>query len=155
MNAITTSLPIKKKLIRRPLWKMKSVADFLDLDYGRVMEKIQSGELPFAFDISARKSRSEPRVLAHCVVEMKMGAIPSIGATRNLTMEKVINLILPDRAIRSTELKRLLGCGSDHVYKLAKNFSVARKPAANDGPNSYTVFHRASVEKFLSSRRIV
>ncbi|HEX3857685.1 MAG TPA: hypothetical protein VHY30_10375 [Verrucomicrobiae bacterium] len=156
MNSAAPILPLKNKLIRRPLWKMKSVGDFLDLEYEQVMAHIQSGGLLWAFNIATRGSRIEPRVLAHCAVEKKMGEIAETGAMRKLTLGKVINLILPPRNIRSTELKRILSCSSCHIYALAKNnFKIVRKATAKDGPDSYTVFQRASVEKFLEKRRMI
>jgi hypothetical protein len=155
MNPPGTILPLKKKMVRRPLWKIKSVQDFLNLEYEQVMAKIQSGELLWAFNIGNDRARSEIRVLSHCVVELKMGEIHQVGPTRKLTLLKVINLILPGRDIRSTELKRFFSCGSEHIHQLAKkNFIVARKPKAADGPHSFTVFRRASVAKFLERRRI-
>jgi hypothetical protein len=138
---------------RRPLWKPISVMDFLDLDYDQVMAKIQSGDFSFAFDIGLG-TRSAPRILAISVLEHKLGPLPDIGATRDLKLPEVINLVLPCRDIRSTELKGLFSCDSQHVHRLKKYFRVARKPQAADGPNSYTVFHRASVETFLAQRRM-
>lgn len=158
MTSTAPIMPLKNKLVRRPLWKVKSVGDFLDLEYDQVLAKIQCGEILWAFNIATRVSRGsriEPRVLSHCVVEKKMGEIAEIGATRKLTLEKVIGLILPKRDVRSTELKRVFACDGDHVYALAKdNFTVTRKPTAKDGPNSYTVFSRASIENFLAKRRM-
>jgi hypothetical protein len=149
--------PIVDKLLRRKLWKMRSVQDFLDLEYEQVLAMIQNGELCWAFDIGSGGARGEPHVLAHCAVEKKYGMIKEIGRlTRKLTFYQVVQLILPRRHVRSTELKRIFSCGSDHIHKLAKdNFTVAREPKAADGPNSFTVFNRASIAKFLSERRMI
>jgi hypothetical protein len=143
------------RLLRRPLWKMQSVQDLLLLEYEQVLALIHSGELCWAFDIRGRGRRVEPRVLAHCVVERKFGVINEIGPTRKLTIRKVFQLILPRRDVRSTELKRKFSCEQQHIHFLGReNFTIARKPQATDGSNSFTVFGLASVEKFLAKRRI-
>ena len=136
----------------RPLWKVRSVADFLCLEPCQVMQQIESGELLWAFDIGLSGRMTEPRILSRCAVEKKFGVVDSVGSTRNLSLPEVINLILPARDLRSTELERLLSCSQQHVYAL--KFKIARKPAAKDGPHAFTVFTRTSVAEFLSSRRI-
>lgn len=154
MNPQALIATIKINLLRRPLWQVGTVSDCLDMTRDEVMAKIDSGEFAWAFNIAAAKSRSETRILAHCVVENAMGPLNEIGATRNLQLPQVLDLVLPKRDIRSTELKRIFSCAHNHVHQIAQSFSVASKPTATDGPNSFTVYHRASVAKFLTDRRI-
>ncbi len=119
------------------------------------MEKVQSGELLFAFNIGLGR-RAAVRIFSACVVELKLGVVAKVGPTRKLDLKRVIDLILPQRDVRSTELKRLLSIEQQHVYRLAQIFFVVtRKPKDADGPNSLTVFSRASVVKFLKERRMV
>jgi len=154
VNPGALKLVITANLKRHPLWKVKTIEDFFDLSRAQVMAKIENGEFPWAFNIATGARRSEPRVLGYCVMKKTLGPFDGIGATRNLELPEVINFILPKRDIRSTELKRLLSCDQKHVYNLAPNFTVTKKPAAKDGPHSFTVFSRASVARFLQKRRM-
>ncbi len=154
MKSGTLKMVIAANLKRHPLWKVKTIEDFFDLSRDLVMAKIENGEFPWAFNIATSARRSEPRVLGYCVMEKTAGPFEGIGATRNLELPEVINFILPQRDVRSTELQRLLSCDQGHVYHLAPNFTVTKKPAAKTGPHSFTVFSRASVARFLQKRRM-
>ena len=131
------------------------MAELFDQTHAQITAKVEAGEIAWAFDIGGGVRCSEPRLLSYAVMETKIGPIEGIGATRDLKLPEVINLVLPQRDIRSTELARLLSCEHQHVYRLAGEFRVARKPAAKDGPHSYTVFNRASVARFLKNRRMI
>jgi hypothetical protein len=146
---------LRLNAIRRPLWKENSAADFLDLDHEQVRQRIEDGRFPYAFNIGLGKRCGEARILALSIVEERFGPHPTIGATRNLKLDDVINLVLPNRPnIRSTELKRFLSCSSCQVHNLKKYFRITRKPSAADGPKSFTVFRRASVAGWLAQRRM-
>lgn len=156
MNPTALIASIQISLLRRPLLRPQTVQDCLDKTRDEVNAMIESGELAFAFDLATKPgTRTDPRIFTLCVAE-KTGWKSPAGQTKNFQLPEVIGMILPKRDVRSTELKKLFACGSDHVYQLAKkNFTVARKPKDADGPNSYTVFHRASVERFLAQRRMI
>jgi hypothetical protein len=146
---------IKVNLMRRPLWHHRTVMDCLDLTREQLNERIQNGQLAFAFEVGTAKRISEPRILSLCVIENQLGPIPGIGSTRNMGLSEVIDkFILPQRDIRSTELCRLLSLERKAVYKMAAALVKTQEPIATDGPNSYTVFSRASVAEFLAARRI-
>ena len=155
MNPAVINAVIRANIKRRPLWKVKTIEDFFDLPRARVMAKIESGEFPWAFNIGQGKHTKEPRILAYSVLEAQIGPFEGIGATKNLQLPELINLILPARDVRSTELGRLFSCGHDQIRKLTPNFIITKKPAAQDGPLSFTVFSRASVAKFLAQRRML
>lgn len=155
MNPLTLKLVIAANLKRRPLWKVKTIEDFFDLSRSKVMARIESGEFPWAFNIGLGERISEPRILGYSVMESLLGPFDNIGTTKNLQLPEVINLILPKRDVRSTELKRLLSCNPQHVQNLADQFTITKKPTAKDGPYSYTVFSRASVAGFLQKRRML
>ena len=146
---------IAAKLTRRPLWKAQSAAAFMDVEYDQIIQKIQNGELLWAFNVGTSSRRVEPRILSHCIVECKLGQT-AIGPTNKLNLAQVINLILPQRDLRSTELRRILSCSHQQVFSIAKKFkfTITRKPNQKDGPNSYTVFSRASVARFLMKGRM-
>ena len=147
---------IKVNLLRRPLWQLATVSDCLDMPREEIEAEIESGKIPWAFNIAATtKTRQETRVLGACIVERAMGPVNGIGATQNMQLPEVLNLVLPARDIRSTELQRIFSCTHQHVYQLANNFRVTRKPESHDGPESCTVFARSSVASFLGERRIL
>jgi hypothetical protein len=146
---------IQIKLLRCPLMRVQTVQDCLAKTRDEVNGMIESGELPFAFDLSTKPgTRKEPRIFSLCVAE-KTGWKNSAGQTKNYHLSEVIGMILPRRDVRSTELERILACSEQHVHTLKTNFTAIRKPAVKSGPNSYTVFQQASVEKFLTERRMV
>lgn len=154
MNPLTLKLIITANLKRRPLWRAKTIEDFFDLSRRKVMARIESGEFPWAFNIGLGK-KCEPRIFGYSVMESVLGPFENIGATKNLQLAEVINLILPKRDVRSTELARLLSCNQKHVQTLIPQFTITKKPTAKDGPYSFTVCSRASVAAFLEKRRIV
>jgi hypothetical protein len=147
---------IQINLLRCPLMRPQTVQDVLNKSRDEVDSMIEDGSLPFAFDLSTNQgARKDPRIFTLCVAE-NTGWKNPVGQTKNFKLPEVIGMILPKRDVRSTELKKIFACGGDHVYQLAKNnFTVTRQPTAKDGPDSYTVFQRASVEKFLEKRRMI
>ena len=155
MNARPLKEMIWVNLKRRPLWSVRVLEDFFSLTRQQVIEKIENGDFPWAFNVGCGTRRKEIRLLGHGVTEKTIGPFPEIGATKNLKLIEVVDLILPQRDVRSTELRRIFSCSSKLVYDLAKDFRVAKKAMAKDGPYSYTVFQRASVAKFLENRRML
>lgn len=154
ISPITLTAFITAVMKRRPLWKVRTVEDFFNLSRAQVLAKIDNGEIFWAFNIGQGR-KSDLRVLSWCVMEDPKNPFPEIGATRNLKLPEVINLILPQRDVRSTELQRRFSCGPKQIYTIAKgNFKITQKPLQADGPNSYTIFSRASVERFLIRRRV-
>ena len=155
MNPVALIASIQISLLRRPLLHMRTVQDCLDKTQEEVANMIECGELAYAFDVAMpAASRKEPRVFALCVAE-KAGWKNPVGATRNLQLPEVVNMILPGRDVRSTELTRLFSCSHQQVYQLAAQLQVTKKPEAAAGPTAYTVFSRASVAEWLAERRIV
>jgi hypothetical protein len=156
LNITPTALlaTISFNLLRRPLLRVETVQDCLGKSRDEVDAMIQDGSLAYAFDISTKPgTRTEPRIFTLCVAEKTGWRNPS-GQTKNYQLAEVVGMILPQRDVRSTELRNLFACSCDHIYQLANNFKVTRKPAATGGPNSYTVFSRASIETFLTRRVI-
>lgn len=156
MNPAAIFAAINVTLLQRPLLRVETAQDCLNKSRREINAMIENGELPFAFDISTDQGRTkEPRIFTLCVAE-KTGWKSPIGETKNFQLNDVLAMVLPKRDLRSTETARIFACSGDQIQKLAKlNFTVTRKPTATDGPNSYTVFSRASVARWLESRRII
>lgn len=134
----------------KPTLALESCADFFDRDYGALTEDVENQVIKFAWDIAAAgAARREIRIYA-----------PSAWAfcyqrpMPQLTDDQVYKLILPNRDIKSTELQRILACSHQHIHVIKEHFTVTRPPRHEDGPLSYTVFARASIESFLRSRRL-
>ena len=153
MTAAALTASLKVSLLRTPLLRVETVQDCLALTREQVNAMIESGELPFAFYLATTAKRKEPRIFTLCVAERTGWKNPG-GETKNFQLPEVIGMILPKRDVRSTELARLLACSHQSVHSAKNHFAIVRQPAASSGPNSYTVFSRASVEKFLTRRRM-
>lgn len=146
---------IQLNLAFRPLFHRQTVQDCLCLSREAVNKMIQSGELAWAFDVGIGNYRSEPRILTLCIVEQQLGPIPAIGASKNLRLQEVVNLIFPQRNIRSTELKRIFSCGNDWFRHNRHNFKIVQPARAKDGPYSYCVISRQSAADFLVKGRMM
>ncbi len=150
--ALIASLQVS--LLRRPLLRVETVQDCLALSREEVNAMIESGDLAFAFDLATKSAkRKEPRIFTLCVAE-KTGWKNPTGQTKNFQLPDVIGMILPKRDVRSTELQRILACSHQQIYLPENRFSVCKQPSTNSGPNSFSVFSRASVERFLVERRM-
>lgn len=149
---------IKINLLRRPLWESHTVQDCLDIKRDRLIEMIEAGELAWAWNIGLGGNRREVRVLGHCVVERQTGVIPQIGATRNLKLAEVVDLILPRvrQTLRGRELQSLFLCNPDAIRQLrmAGELDLVAETLPKHGPNASRHYTRESLVKFLERRRI-
>ena len=149
------SLPIDLPRTK-PTLALESCADFFDRDYAELVLDVENRLIKFAWDIQRDAGPNLEDNGRRCIRIYAPAAwafcyqrpMPTIKE------ENVYKLILPNRDIRSTELKRILACSHQHVHELKENFVTVREPLQADGPNSFTVFARDSIEKFLRSRRI-
>ena len=134
----------------KPTVALESCADFFDRDYDTLLHDVQDRLIKFAWDIAAPGAgRREIRIYAPSAIAFAYNKpMPTISE------DEVYRLILPNRDIRSTELQRILACSQQHVHVIKSEFMVTREPLQADGPNSFTVFSRESIVRFLRSRRI-
>ena len=134
----------------KPTLALESCADFFDRDYDTLVLDVENRVIKFAWDIAtAGAARREIRIYAPSA-----WAFCYQTAMPNISEAGVYNFILPHRDIRSTELQRILACSHQHVHQIKDNFQTTREPVQADGPNSFTVFSRISIEGFLRRRRI-
>jgi hypothetical protein len=146
----------------KPTLALESCADFFDRDYDSLMVEVENQVIKFAWDIqtssgvmvagatsNGRPQRREIRIYAASAWAFcYQKPMPAVSE------DQIYKLILPGRDIRSTELQRILACSHQHVHELKRYFVITREPRQADGPNSFTVFSRASIEGFLRSRRL-
>lgn len=156
----STDLYLATVLRRRPLWTLGAVQVFLDLDPYGAESRIQDGRIAWAFDLGAPKKRKRMniRLLGHCAVELAHGVSRMIGPTKDLTLARVIELVLPHHRpeLRGTDLQRAFSCGVDLIADLARAREIATATGGrpSSGPNSSPRFTRQSVVGFLERRRI-
>ena len=133
-----------------PTLPLDACAAFFDRDYDTLVVELENRIIKFAWDISlAGTTRREIRVYA-----ASAWAFCYNRPMPQISEDEVYKLILPNRDIRSTELKRIFACSHQHVHELKQYFMITREPVQEDGPNSFSVFDRGSIETFLRSRRI-
>ncbi len=143
----------------KPTLALSSCADFFDRDYGTLILDVENRLIKFAWDISYEcgvrnaecgiEARREIRIYAPSAWAFCFGRpMPA------LTEDDVYKMILPGRDIRSTELERILACSHQHIHRIKEFFTVTREPVQADGPNSFTVFSRASIVGWLKLRRV-
>ncbi len=158
MNPVALMAVIKINLLRRPMWHSCTVEECLDISRAKLNALIESGELAWAWNLGTGRARREIRILAHCVVEKQVGNLPTIGATRNLKLPEVVNLILPKtrETLRCVELQRIFHSGPDLIHDLHAAGELKRlsEKLPAKGPNSSPRFTRASLVKLLESRRV-
>jgi len=158
MNSVALTAVIKLNLCRRPLMSPTIAGECLGIGRRELNALVDSGEIPWAFDLGVGRNRTELRILACCVVERATGPIPAIGATRNLNLPEVVDLILPKtrETLFGTELQRLFNASPDLIRDLAHAGEIKQLsgPLPAVGPNSSPRFTRASLVKLLENRRI-
>lgn len=136
----------------KPTLALESCADFFDRDYAVLLQDVENQVIKFAWDIAVLQGEGQTPCIR--IYASSAWAFCYQQPMPQLSEDDVYRLILPNRDLRSTELKRILACSSDHIHNLKPHFTVVREPSQADGPNSYTVFSRASVVDFLRSRRL-
>lgn len=144
----------------KPTLALDSCADFFDREYDTLLADVENRVIKFAWDIASRNAETlKPETLKEKRREIRIYA-PSAWAfcygrpMPAMSEDDVYKLILPNRDLRSTELKRILACSHQHIHELKENFITTREPSQADGPNSFTVFSRESVVNFLRARRM-
>ena len=150
------SLPMTVQ-VRRPLMDVAAARLFLDQDEDYVLSAIDSGLLPWAWDLRGLNAgRSEIRLWAPCVIELakalRENAIPKPDERpHSLVFSSLWKHTRP--VLMSTEVFRVWNCGSSHVHNLigAKLLTPTRTDCkcTNAVPLS-----RESVEKFMEERKL-
>jgi len=150
---------IKINLLSHPLWRLEMACDVLDIQMRKLSELIQTGVLPWVFNIGTGKREGNMRVLGHCVIERQLGTIREIGATKNLKLPEVVSLCVPvqRQAIRGTELQKWWSCRPDTIQKLrdARLIETVLGERAGSGPNGSPRLVTESVKGFLAKRRVL
>jgi hypothetical protein len=151
--------PITVNLSRRPLWHPCTVEECLDVLRSELNMMVESGQLPWAWDFGTGRQRKEMRILGHSVVERTMGPIPGIGATKNLELPELVDLVLPQarQVFRSAELQRMFHLGPELIVHLGETGDIEKVPEelSSKGVNASPSFTRNSVAKLLAKRRIL
>lgn len=137
----------------RPLMSLCAVMWQLDYDDDQVRSLVDSGALPWAFDIGLGSAkRTQLRILADCVQTFLL-----FGACQEQPWEEVAARILPDppASIPPKIAARALGCGSDHIMNLlrARAFRLVR-PGWRQGPGGAAAIDSRNFLEWLHGRRV-
>ena len=152
MNATPLQTTTADFRTTRPLLSLWTACSLLDCGELEILKKVESGLLPFAWDIRRSKaSRSCLRVLARSVSELQKSG----KADASCELRQVIDSILPrfHQTIPSTEIARLLNCGGDHVANLIRDGLLGRFEVTKP-PKQAPKITRQSFVQFLTERRI-
>ena len=139
----------------RCLSSPETVRDFLRLTAEEVAQAVESGTIPYAWDLrSPGAERSELRVW-HPTAE----AIIRSGAADpgpQPAEPELYRMLIPERDVRSSELERWWSVSHQLVHRLiaAGLLPVRRSPAATSGPASYHLLTSAGLRGFLAARRL-
>ncbi len=141
----------------RCLSTVETLRDWLRLTHDQVMAAIESGLIPYAFDLRyAARERSEIR-LWHPTVSALIESDGKDSGPRP-AFESVIEQLVPDRFdIKSSSLETLWSVSHPHVHRLIRAGCIPTKraPRATHGPASCALLYPEGLRQFLRSRRFV
>jgi hypothetical protein len=142
--------------LKRPLVDVKTAAAAMGTDEDGVLQAIEDGKIPWAFNVALpRTNRRCLRILSKSLSEFLSGK--EILPTGDRDFPVIFGLIfpLPIPTVKATVVRQRLLCSQFHVANLIRAgcFAVS-KSCVRRGPGSSAEIERASVSKFLLSRRI-
>lgn len=141
----------------RCLSTIETVRDWMRLTHDQVMAAIESGIIPFAFDLRfAAQERSEIRIW-HPTVEALVESDGKDSGPRP-PFDQVIEQLVPDRFdIKSSSLETLWSVSHTHIHRLIRSGAIPAKrvPRAAHGPASCALLYPNGLRQFLYSRRFV
>lgn len=132
-----------------------SLRDWLRLTNDEVLAAIESGAIPFAFDLRSRNAERSELRLWHPNVEALVRSRGADSGPRPI-LTALWPQIMPSRDVRSSELERWWSVSHQHVNEMidAGELPVRRARAAASGPHSYTLLSGEELRAFLASRLI-
>lgn len=132
--------------ILRPLVDVRTVCALRDCDTAEVLEMIEEGTLPYAFNIASKSSRRELRIFSGSLApEQSVPELPQVMAA-----------IVPASAeITTPQISRAFNCDYDHVLALILAGHLQRVPGTKwrRGPGGAARVLRTSAIRFLEQRR--
>lgn len=143
----------------RPLVPISTAMVLGDQDEDRVQAAIDTGAIPFAWDIrglaaAAREIRMWRESLIWWLTTM--GTFPTVAA-QFPAIEDVVARLFPHSRdlIKGTELQRMLSCGHSHVINLIKDGLLDTTTEIRTGPNGSPQITRVSITQLLLDRRVL
>lgn len=138
--------------LRRPLLTTWTTCILLDCKNDELHIKIESGVLPFVWDIrSAIATQPFLRVLASSVLQIQKNG----KAISNLELSAVIDATMPHHRpiLRATELARMFSCDQGHVTNLILG-GLLVEDGRQSRSNETRRVTRVSLIRFLTARRV-
>lgn len=140
----------------RCLCTASTLRSLLALTTEEILTTIESGIIPHAFDL--RDSNADQRGLCRIWRPTVEALIRSAGRESGpvASTEFVIEQLVPDRDVRSSELERWWTVSPQHVGSLiaAGLLPIRRSPTASHGPASFHLLDGRGLREFLASRVI-
>lgn len=143
----------------RPMMPIPAAMVLADRGEDYVLAAIETGALPFAWDIrGAASSRREIRIWRSGLLVWLANPLAALAGITTFPEEQTVLVsMLPHSRpeLRGTELQRMFSCGHSHVINLITDGLLVSTTKARTGANGSPRITRASVLKFLQNRRVV
>lgn len=137
----------------RCLTTAETLRDLLRLTHDEVMAAVDSGVLPYAFDLRAPGAdRAEVRIW-HPSAEALVKSNGSDSGPRP-AIDALLHQLIPGHDVRSSSLERWWTISHQHVHCLIKAgcLPVKRAPQVRLGPNSFHLLSADGLRTFLRHR---
>jgi hypothetical protein len=143
-------VPMLRQL--RPLVPICVAKIALDRDEDSVLELIESGNLPWSWDIrGGRVKRREIRILTRSLLACAHNLTPPQESE-----DQILNTLLPPGSedLTNKRLEALFSASQQHIYALVRSGQIQALNEGRRGPGGYLRASRDSVLEFLRKRRV-
>ena len=138
-----------------------AIAVLDDGDEDAIIQRITSGWLRWAFDLSGSKSkRREIRILGQSLADYQArahqrGDYYQLNEAKEL--QRVVRQIIPRAGsdqITVTRFRKRVRCSATHIYNLIDDKLITVLSLPRRGPTGSSLIERDSILEFLTNRRI-
>ena len=138
-----------------------AIAVLDDGDEDAILQRITSGWLRWAFDLSGSKSkRREIRILGQSLTDYQARAHEReeyYRVNETTALQSIVKKVLPKTGsdqITVTRFRKRVRCSSTHIYNLIEDKLLVALTNPRRGPTGSSLIQRDSAIAFLISRRI-
>lgn len=138
-----------------PLCDVGTARSLLGLTEDQVLGLIRKGAIRYAFDL--RQARAQCRLVRMTIRSLRDYLQKDAPAPDDqAALDNVINSILPHQRgiLEARELTRVFTCGCQHITNLVNEGTLVAVRGPLRGPGGSARITRASVVRFLNSRRM-
>lgn len=143
----------------RPLVPIRTAMFLADLGEDAVLDLIENGTLPWAWDISGAYSiRRDIRIWRPCLMAWLKNPATYATLTPRAALDEAEvyrQLFTHSREkLRGTEVRRIFSCCHSHIGNLIRAGLLTATTEIRTGPNGSPKITRLSIINFLRSRRV-